>query len=371
MKLLRVIIPLILFCVIGIQQSFGIESNSELGLLYQNDFQSYQVKHGYAIDYTISGNNEVIELKRDYVFDFVKITLRAPGDGNLSISFPHGLIGKGYSENCYQDEFSILVNGVEISDYDELFTKEHRRLSIPFSANDSEIKLILSDPSKNLPTYQECTREISLEHLQNQGYDIYTFNDGPLDFFIPYKMTNGIVKEVDFDLSYRTFQNSDGPKTIIQSNSGKIILDTNSSGFLRIVIPRHLADLTYHDCGDYNDLRFSSDEQGNEIIGYQSVASNYYSRTLQFEYLQGITEIFTMAPGSNTTFSCPYHDSNSFYYSMISPKKQQDSGISPNEIKCNESLQLVFKATDNSPACIKSSTFQKLLVRGWAILRNP
>ena len=175
-RLMWIIISLILVSITGIQQSFA-ESAAELSLFYQNDFQSYQVKHGYAIDYTISGNNEVIELKRDYVFDFVKITLRAPSDGNFSISFPHGLIGKGYSENCYQDEFSILVNGVEISDYDELFTKEHRRLSIPFSANDSEIKLILSEPSKNLSTYQECTRESSLEHLQNQGYDIYTFND--------------------------------------------------------------------------------------------------------------------------------------------------------------------------------------------------
>jgi len=35
-------------------------------------------------------------------------------------------------------------------------------------------------------------------------------------------------------------------------------------------------------------------------------------------------------------------------------------------MECEEGLQLIFKFTDNSPACVKSVTKQKLIIRGWA-----
>ena len=34
-------------------------------------------------------------------------------------------------------------------------------------------------------------------------------------------------------------------------------------------------------------------------------------------------------------------------------------------IECRENLQLIFKVSDNSPACVTSDTFQKLIKRGW------
>jgi len=35
-------------------------------------------------------------------------------------------------------------------------------------------------------------------------------------------------------------------------------------------------------------------------------------------------------------------------------------------MECEEGLQLIFKFTDNSPACVKLVTKQKLIIRGWA-----
>ncbi len=50
----------------------------------------------------------------------------------------------------------------------------------------------------------------------------------------------------------------------------------------------------------------------------------------------------------------------------ISPHKQVSSGTNPQDVICSEGLELIFKSTDNSPACVKPSTAEKLIQRGWA-----
>jgi hypothetical protein len=55
---------------------------------------------------------------------------------------------------------------------------------------------------------------------------------------------------------------------------------------------------------------------------------------------------------------------------ILPPLKQISSGINPENVTCKNNYELIFKATDNSPACVKPSTAQKLLVRGWTILGN-
>jgi plastocyanin len=49
-----------------------------------------------------------------------------------------------------------------------------------------------------------------------------------------------------------------------------------------------------------------------------------------------------------------------------SPLKQKKSGVPPEDVECRSGLELVLKATDGSPACIKSETKVKLVKRGWA-----
>jgi len=48
------------------------------------------------------------------------------------------------------------------------------------------------------------------------------------------------------------------------------------------------------------------------------------------------------------------------------PLKQMKRAIDPNTVVCNEGLQLIFKSTDGSPACVKPKTAGKLIARGWA-----
>jgi len=49
------------------------------------------------------------------------------------------------------------------------------------------------------------------------------------------------------------------------------------------------------------------------------------------------------------------------------PLKQMTKfGIQSMNITCKEDLQLIYKKTNDSPACVKSTTAEKLIERGWA-----
>lgn len=54
------------------------------------------------------------------------------------------------------------------------------------------------------------------------------------------------------------------------------------------------------------------------------------------------------------------------YVPDYSPVKQLKSGIPINEIQCKVGSQLIFKTTNNNPACVTSEIKRKLIERGWA-----
>jgi hypothetical protein len=51
-----------------------------------------------------------------------------------------------------------------------------------------------------------------------------------------------------------------------------------------------------------------------------------------------------------------------------SPLKQIQSGVMPQDVKCNEGFVLIMKTSDSSSACVKLQTAQKLVERGWGVL---
>lgn len=53
-----------------------------------------------------------------------------------------------------------------------------------------------------------------------------------------------------------------------------------------------------------------------------------------------------------------------------SPREQARNGVAPNDVECFHgipTLELIFKAEDKSPACVKSNTADDLIERGWAL----
>ncbi len=52
------------------------------------------------------------------------------------------------------------------------------------------------------------------------------------------------------------------------------------------------------------------------------------------------------------------------------PMKQINAGIGALDVVCKPDYQLVLKATDNKPACIRPSDAQELVKRGWALSQD-
>ena len=52
---------------------------------------------------------------------------------------------------------------------------------------------------------------------------------------------------------------------------------------------------------------------------------------------------------------------------ISSPKQQLKNNIAPTDISCKIDFVLIFKASDKSPACVKSTSAEKLIERGWAV----
>ena len=55
----------------------------------------------------------------------------------------------------------------------------------------------------------------------------------------------------------------------------------------------------------------------------------------------------------------------------LPPKKQVDKGRLAEHVRCNEGLELIFKSTDGSPACVTVETAIKLDDRGWTEMIPP
>ena len=84
----------------------------------------------------------------------------------------------------------------------------------------------------------------------------------------------------------------------------------------------------------------------------------YYTATVtdyKYKVSMGFNTISSTAAGSK----------------IISPLEQVRAGIATKDVTCKMSLQLVIKAEDGSPACVKPDTAQKLIERGWGNMLTP
>jgi len=89
--------------------------------------------------------------------------------------------------------------------------------------------------------------------------------------------------------------------------------------------------------------------------GWEQFAGNYKNPDLKKQgSMQGV--IFRIIPKSL--------DWNEI--KNLPPKAQIQNGVLPSDLNCKIGLQLVFKKTNNSPACVRIETAEKLIERGWS-----
>ena len=107
-------------------------------------------------------------------------------------------------------------------------------------------------------------------------------------------------------------------------------------------------------------------------LAYTATASGTANATITFLYIVGNQTGPNLSYDNNATSV-----SKSFLFTIsnetqqtppaaLSPLKQFKSGIVAKDVKCDLDLQLVIKAEDGSPACIKPNDATLLVQRGWA-----
>jgi hypothetical protein len=105
-------------------------------------------------------------------------------------------------------------------------------------------------------------------------------------------------------------------------------------------------------------------------LAYRATAPGTANATITFSYIVGNQTSHNLSFDKNATSI-----SKSFLFTIsnettqtshTSPLKQFKTGIAAKDVKCEQDLQLVIKAEDGSPACIKPNDATMLVQRGWA-----
>ncbi len=129
-------------------------------------------------------------------------------------------------------------------------------------------------------------------------------------------------------------------------------------------------DQTWNDIIDTLEEEMNSDEFKDLL----SIESPYHSQMLPTPLFSSCDDDFikTLEQSQNENFSELLDDyyhidfEEESFLEIPAPKKQVAAGVKPYDVVCREGLQLIFKSSDSSPACVKPETVQKLVLRGWA-----
>ena len=179
--------------------------------------------------------------------------------------------------------------------------------------------------------------------------------DGPLfqtceEVILEYEIDGGSVIEACYD------------KTAI---SLFVTIDAADSGKLTVTVPKSLIFSLDQECNSTGDIIILLNE---EDVFNSSLTETDTARIVSFDFEKGentveiIGGITLGVPGPDQICGSIYgYDSQ-----YIPPKKQLKNGVSPKDVKCNEGLELTFKASNDMPACVKPSTVEILIQRGWA-----
>ncbi len=196
-----------------------------------------------------------------------------------------------------------------------------------------------------------------VDYFSNPEFQIYKIQEKYYEFSIPYKISNAKIDRMNIDCASFAL--------LVYLNN------TNANGNLTLNIPRKLLDYKI----DNQDDAFFVLTDGMEVE-YQEIDTNADSRTLwiPFEQSSKMIEIIAsnvgMFPESGYCGAIDVGDSP--YYNLMPPLKQLKSGISLNQIKCEEDLHLIVRSNDK-PACVKPDSMPELFKRigGFLVNEHP
>jgi hypothetical protein len=158
----------------------------------------------------------------------------------------------------------------------------------------------------------------------------------------------------------------------------EIELKQNSGGDLEIKIPKNFPiPASFTGTWNHDERPFVLGD--NTEIAYEKIEEPcYFHYKIPVEGKKNVEISYTVIlTGTWKLYSSIEFDDDDpcynkvFYVPPIEPPlKQFKSGIDATEVKCKEGLMLVTKKIDNSPACVKPLTYNKLVERGWVNIQG-
>ncbi|MBS3921684.1 MAG: hypothetical protein KGZ37_00875 [Nitrosarchaeum sp.] len=142
----------------------------------------------------------------------------------------------------------------------------------------------------------------------------------------------------------------------------EIFIIPDGEGILTLTIPRNSIDIRNQDCtdkefiitGDKQNLKFNELNATHDLRKLEI----FFSEQELNEYFVITTDVMTGKP-YKLGYDCLEKSEEQ------SLKKQIINGISSNDVICRDGLELIFKSSNGSPACVKPNSKIKLIEYGW------
>ena len=170
---------------------------------------------------------------------------------------------------------------------------------------------------------------------------------------IQYNITNARLEATFVDTGARAFM---------------FIVNATEDGQLSVELPRKIIDSTRDgkDKPYFVSLGDPFDGGGLKRIKVDETKNNLDTRIVTINFTKGLKQMQILGtffvennyPRTNMTL----------YNGEMSPLWQWRLGADSQDVICKEGFQLIIKARDDLPACVKPSSVSKLIIRGWALL---
>ncbi|WP_316506241.1 hypothetical protein [Nitrosopumilus sp.] len=118
------------------------------------------------------------------------------------------------------------------------------------------------------------------------------------------------------------------------------------------------ADLHHNSAIQYKNI----DDYEKSIVEHYEAGIHHHFAAVQYDILGDQKKM-----REHLSKSLLHKGMAKFGSEYVLPPKHQARFIDIDDMSCKEGFELVLKSTTNEPSCIKSSSAEKLLERGWAI----
>lgn len=339
-RLVWVILPLVIFSIVGISESFAQYTRNEpIPMAFPYSFYEINSNGTYYFSFSYAFYPESLEVRNFDDKTTLFYTESFPNDTrNIIIKFPSDTpIGK--------KEIIVHAN-------DEITLTKPPTFFYPsiFSTSPHEIIADTSEPNSMTVIDGDITITLSTDKMEYLEDEIIN-----------------ISWQIENQGEEKIFYQPGGSGCHLEL--GIIVVGNNNSYFHGQLQPKRV---------NFDQLICSA-VYIEPVVPPNSIIKNEFSWN---QYVSVSRTNIEKIPVGKYILEVSYFDSEEQYFSQqgknvqlpiivgdikhLSPQKQIKVGILPEDITCREGLELIFKSSDHSPACVKPETAEKLVKRGWA-----